>query len=618
MSTPFRDALTHMKRSFQDNRELPPVHLSNPATEFVDNRVEINGLRKSDILAGKISPPLTGVPEKQQFPREEDNPDPQDEEKDGIHCKQFAEALQAFEDALPDKYKTRFNLHDKHNWSGVIEEARIAEMKYKKKANGESPFGKVRGFFRSLQKKSPFVVSWVDLLPTQSEYGSLICGGFKMILRAAARMDEIREFTVKALAAIPDEVEKAQLMIDYNQDLDISRRLYTRVSSLYSKVFWVLEHIINWYGQRSAARHFKAILQQSAYEKDLEDKVNDFKAAVSAVKDEADLCGLRRLRDIEERVQGAVKLLQCLNDTMLSHPWLHPQTGQPLPIQYIQPLTAKRKAISRQSLCESVLHYEEDIPNMDLVTITLRGSELGLKEQDRIVYAIESQTMRAWLLNPKNAALVIRGNSEDLDTGAFAMSFVAAHVIQSTRQAQKSQLLSLFWFTGQHRNVRNDANANVHGIVRSLIGQLVHKHSGFDLYFIKRSTAIAMRDNDLRVLCYVFEELIHQLPENTVTFCVIDWLACLEYREREEVRFLVDRLRNIERHGSEKGSLFKLLFTHTGGTFRAAAMFEGPGEILDVPEDGNGNRMGFNKLMWDAKVTSKMDNLAGRSKRQSH
>ncbi|KAI0597041.1 hypothetical protein F4775DRAFT_584592 [Biscogniauxia sp. FL1348] len=614
MPSPINDALGQMKRSFWDNRSLPPVRLSNPATEFVDNRVAIKGCKKVDIDTIESSPQLPDHLGK-RIPAQEDGPVPQEREEEDAHCKQFAEALQSFESSLPDKYKTRFNLQDKHNWSEVIEEATIAEMKYKKKAGKESPFGKVRGFFRSLQKKSAAVEGWLEMLPTQSEYGSLICGGCKMILRAAARMDEIREFIVKAMAAIPDEVEKAQLIIDYNRDLDTSRRLYRSVSSLYHTVFGVLEHIITWYSRKSAARHLKSVLQQGTYEKELEEKVNIFKAAVAAVKAEAELCGLRRLSSIQEDVR---KILLGVEEFLRSNPRLHPKTAQALKDLYIQPPTPKRKAISRQSLCESVLRYEEDIPSVDLTAVMHQGSELSLKEQDRIVYVIESQSLRGWLLNPKNAVLLVRGNSDDLDSGGTAMSFVAGHVIQSTRQAYKGRLLCLYWFAGQHRNVRNDANASVDGIMRSLIGQLLYMYSKFDLYFIKRNTAVAMHEGDLEVLCDVFDELIYQLPERTVVFIVIDWLACLEYHHRDDVEFLLGRLHAITRHARGKGSLFKLLLTHNGGAFRGAAKFDGPGEILDVPEDGDGNRMGFNKLMWDTKVSTEIDQLADRSKRQKY
>jgi len=307
-------------------------------------------------------------------------------------------------------------------------------------------------------------------------------------------------------------------------------------------------------------------------------------------------------------------ILKNLEELLRSNSRLHPQTGQLLQAQYQSP-PQKRKAISRQSLCESVLRYEESIPWTDLAAVMNRVRELSLKEQDRIVYVTESQTLKNWLLNPMNAVLLIRGNSEDTDNSASAMSFVAAHVIQSARQIKKSRLLCLHWFAGQHRNVRGDLDANVHGIIRSLIGQLVHMYNGFDLYFLKRSWALAMRENDLTVLCDVFDELIFQLPEKTVVFCVIDWLACLEYQQREEVELLLERLQAIARHASGKGCVFKLLLTHSGGIFRAAALFQGDGEILDVRENGEGARMGINNRMWDAKVGVNIDHLAVRSKR---
>ncbi|KAI0165324.1 hypothetical protein GGR52DRAFT_104637 [Hypoxylon sp. FL1284] len=607
------NSLARMKGGSGNTRDLPPVQLSNPAQEFVDNRVEVYHPKSFASATESVD-----SPEDQPSSKEADDPKLQDEEEDD-HCKQFAEVLEAFENDLPIKYKTHFNLREKHNWAEVIEEARIAEMKYKKKADKESPFGRVRGFFRSLQKKSPILDSWLKLLPEESEYASLICGGFKIILRAATRMDEIKDYMIQALGTIPEEVESAQLMIDYNKDLDTSRRLYRRVSSLYYSVFGVLEHIIRWYGQKSVSRHFKAILQQSIYEKELEDKVNGFKEAVKAVKDEANLGGLRRLHDIDQGVLAVQKLLLNLEEALRSNPKLHYRTGQLLQAQITQPPPApRRKAISRQSLCEGVLRYEPDVPLADLEAIMHRGSELSLKEQDRIVYVIESAVLRNWLLSPRSGTLLVRETTSDPgSSSASAMSFAAAHVVQSTGQARGARLMCLHWFAGQHRNARADADANVHGVVRSLVGQLLHQPGvDFDLYFVKRSTALAIRErSDLRVLCDVLDELLFQLPARTVVFCVIDWIACLEYNYRDDVRYLLDRLRAVARHAGAKGTVFKLLLTHAGGAFRAASAFDGPGEVLDVPEEGDGNRMGFNKLVWDLKVSSKIDHLAARPKR---
>jgi hypothetical protein len=140
-------------------------------------------------------------------------------------------------------------------------------------------------------------------------------------------------------------------------------------------------------------------------------------------------------------------------------------------------------------------------------------------------------------------------------------------------------------------------------------------YNGFDLSFIKRSMAIAIRTNDLKVPCDVFNELIYQLPKKTVAMCVIDWLACVECYQKTDVEFILYRLRKVAKCPSEKGKLFKLLLTHGSGAFRGVALFDRREEVVDVPEEANGNRIGFNKLMWDAKVSPSIENLAGKSKR---
>ncbi|TGJ84773.1 hypothetical protein E0Z10_g3977 [Xylaria hypoxylon] len=595
-----------MKNFIRNKAGLTPVKLTDPAREFVQNRVAVHGTGSMQSEAGGQQEELVS------------NQSPNAISKDGveedIHCKQFAEVLLSFEESLPDNFKTRFNLQSKHTWTEVISEAEIAEKKYNKKADKESPFGRIRGLFRILRSNSPAIHNWLDLLPTESTYGSLICGGLKVILRAATRMDEIKEFIVGAMAAIPDEIEKAQLLINYNSDQDTNRRLYNSVSSLYSAVFDILNDIIAWYKEKSLKRHAKAFLQQDNYEKKLQAKVDAFKGAVSAVKGEAEICGFRRLQTMDERTQESLDILKKVESLLRSNPKLDFHTGQWRQYSLAEAPARKRRAISRQSLCEAVLRYDEDVPWDDLVTTMHGGSELSLKAQDRIVYVIESEALKAWLLNSKNAALLIRGSSEQLGNDISAISFVAAHLVQSTQKAQgTSRLLGLFWFTKQHQNKRSDADANVHGIMRSLIGQLVHAYGGFDLYFIKRSHAIAVReDNDIKTLCDIFDSLVFQLPEKTITICVIDWLACLEYREKHDVDYLVQRLLSIVRHSNENGSLFKLLLTHGGGAFWAASTFAERGNVLDVPEDGNGNGMGFNKLMWDDNVDDKFRRLATR------
>ncbi len=278
----------------------------------------------------------------------------------------------------------------------------------------------------------------------------------------------------------------------------------------------------------------------------------------------------------------------------------------------------KKWTISRERFCEVILHYDNNVPWNDLAATLRGGPKLDLKAQDRMVYIIQSEALKTWLLKPKNAALLIRGMSEDFGGGSISpISFFAAYFIQSIQDAQeRSRLIGLFWFAEQHENTRTDANANVHGVVRSLIGQLLHAYGKFGLYFIKQRHARSiLEDHDLETLCDIFDNLLLQLPRKKVTVCVIDWLACLEFDERSNVEYLVKRLLSIVRHPHENGSLFRLLLTHTGGAFRTAEIFEQKGSVMDVPQGGSGNRMGFSQLVWQDKVDGKFEDMASRSRK---
>jgi hypothetical protein len=338
----------------------------------------------------------------------------------------------------------------------------------------------------------------------------------------------------------------------------------------------------------------------------------------------ADLCSYSR----EQEMHGDIRLgrgeqmetykVVCeLMDFLKSHPLLDPKTGKSLPLPSVPPPPPKGKSISRSALCTSLLNYDDEIPIKDLKTMMQYGHELTLKEQDRIIFAIEDRRFKNWLAAPRSAALLIKGNATNLEHNPVcSMSFLAAHLVNSVNALPDARMICLHWFTSEHRDVRK-STGSVAAIMRSLIGQLVYLYRGFDLYFIKRSTAEAIRDsNDLAVLCDVFDQLIVQVPAKATVFCVIDWLAQLEYDYKEDVALVVERLRSVARFAGDQGSSFKLLLTHAGGSFIAANQFsDDSGELLVLPEAISGERMGFTKAIWDSKAGDEIAALTMRGKK---
>ena len=80
-----------------------------------------------------------------------------------------------------EKLKQNINITDNHTWDEVCEELKKAMLVY----NEESVKG-FRGFFRksarSFGDNSSTFKSWLDFLPTESHYLSILCGGLKLVL----------------------------------------------------------------------------------------------------------------------------------------------------------------------------------------------------------------------------------------------------------------------------------------------------------------------------------------------------------------------------------------------------------------------------------------------------
>lgn len=96
----------------------------------------------------------------------------------------FREAMRMYEDNAPDKYKTGVDLNSPHStaqlWN-IVENA--VEKYHSKDKNGL--WGKVVYAFRKLGDGSDAAQGWLGLLPTDSNYLSVVCGGLKLIINVS-------------------------------------------------------------------------------------------------------------------------------------------------------------------------------------------------------------------------------------------------------------------------------------------------------------------------------------------------------------------------------------------------------------------------------------------------
>jgi hypothetical protein len=101
-----------------------------------------------------------------------------DEEK-----KRFSDALAEWESKVKPEHKTKVDISQTHTWKEVLQAVDDAKQSYD---DPEGRLGWLRGRLRKIGDKAgsaaPLLDGWLGLLPSGSEYGSVICGGIKLIV----------------------------------------------------------------------------------------------------------------------------------------------------------------------------------------------------------------------------------------------------------------------------------------------------------------------------------------------------------------------------------------------------------------------------------------------------
>ena len=219
---------------------------------------------------------------------------------------------------------------------------------------------------------------------------------------------------------------------------------------------------------------------------------------------------------------------------------------------------------------------------------------------DRASFVLKSPEVRTWLEESEHPrSLLINGNSEDSLAHTSPLSLFCAHLTHLFTPAKQAIFVS--YFCGQRLDdLYNDNRADATGIMISLIGQLLmqrkHKKLEFDLSFIGDEDIKHLKEGRLKVLCNVFRELVVQIPENRIVFCVVDGISL--YELKDESTDTVDiwrRLNKLQRNKRLK-AVFKLLATCPGQAMNLQQedYMEG-GEVMLIPDLVDGDRDGVLK-----------------------
>ncbi|EHL02332.1 hypothetical protein M7I_1677 [Glarea lozoyensis 74030] len=102
-----------------------------------------------------------------------------------------------------------------HNLSDIQDLLDSALSNYDAKTS-KTFMGPIRKAFRKLGGKNELAKGYLALAPQESHYLSIVCGGIKLILSAAARMAELQESVRKTMEDVPEIVKYFQRILALN------------------------------------------------------------------------------------------------------------------------------------------------------------------------------------------------------------------------------------------------------------------------------------------------------------------------------------------------------------------------------------------------------------------
>ena len=174
----------------------------------------------------------------------------------------FKAAIETYEKTTTNSnYKTNIVSDKTHTWEEVLAEIETASERY----NSVSGFwGKIRKGLRSFGSNNKAFDAWAGLLPTQSQYLSVLCGGLKLIFnvriyaisvhigadyeQAAGRLKDLRSEICEALAEIPYLLSSTHRALGAFKK---SKELHLCSAALYSATIVALRHIVEWYNEKA-------------------------------------------------------------------------------------------------------------------------------------------------------------------------------------------------------------------------------------------------------------------------------------------------------------------------------------------------------------------------------
>ncbi|KAM6522883.1 hypothetical protein FALCPG4_012498 [Fusarium falciforme] len=487
----------------------------------------------------------------------------------------FKLAMEAYENTTRgSKFKTEVTDKSVHTWNDVLTEAQRAEESY---YAASGMWGKIQKGLRSFGRNSRAFEAWASLLPSGSEYFSVLFGGFKLILGAAARLQDLRSDICDALAEIPVLLKCTHVVLGIFKR---SKELHQASAALYSAIIAALHHVVVWYKEKAMTTLFKSIFKQDSYGKQLNGLLDEVRQQAGRFDSAARLCSYERIQTMSQMVQSQgiqdsenqkvlVGYLRKSSDEFQNFKGEFQSKAGDLQVELREVKSqvanlsnilarflssdSRMNSRTQENICRvqesliSAFDYDSSVIQTDIADNLHGVWQIPRPDQDRLVAAMQSPKLQSWITKTTSSAMFLNFNAPRNQTST---SFIAAKLADSIQtsalkdQDHTNSVLVLSFFCGSHSRP-NDLDFGVGGMMRSLISQLLLSYPGFSLHVIRRIQAANLAS--IADLCEIFYLLMGQLPQHRMVFCILDGVTVFEESKplREESDIVIRELMEV-------------------------------------------------------------------------
>ncbi|KAK8051689.1 hypothetical protein PG993_003074 [Apiospora rasikravindrae] len=478
---------------------------------------------------------------------------------------QFKKTLAAFQKNLIDrKVDTRFGIIIKdaqdYTLDDVLQIANTVQERNKKLDNVNKCTSGIKKLFRATGRNASTFKKLLAFVPSDA-YGSVICGGFTMILGALERAESLRDKMCSTLEKIPAILRRLHAWLDVHHE---SGRLRSSADAVLVAIFVLLELIV----RELSGTPFKG----EAYGSTIDDAVATLEANVKGFIDEASLCDAQRLGRVDEFTKSTLMTTQQLSqnfavfqeqfstEARLEQASINQKLrmltdsaekilGRISDKGLLDPVQIQLKMLLDAAPVSSPPIYRANTPGLGRPSVPKDWSklsrrsckiatrdlvdcfqDLGCKpdhtEQNRIAFILASEEMCAYSRSTVSKLLVIELPS-DRNEYFTPASYASTVLIRAVQKVGTFPILYHFCVPrASDPDPKSNLFAGGRGLLASLTSQLLghlKDTHGVDLDFLStRWNKFKNAIDDPSRLFLILEELLRRVPKSTCVHIVID------------------------------------------------------------------------------------------------